>query len=242
MLHYTSNRTVEDPRAIAYLKVRLMLEPSGLWLAADSLNVPGQRFSGTVKDNRVEGVFEIEHHRYDGSDAPPFPPDFGSRAELKEFLDTNDMIQSNDPLLAAAAREITLGAKDSWEAVRLLGRWVADNIRGAIPGGITARGTYDQRAGDCGGHSFLLTAFCRSLGIPARVVWGCVHTGNSFGQHGWNEVFMGRAGWIPIDATMSEIDFLDSGHVRIGHYQSLATGLNLRRGEVLEFRLAPAHR
>lgn len=237
-----SDRTVSNPKAISYLKARLELEPTGLRVSPESLNVPGQRFDGTVADNRVEGVFEVSHTRYDGAGAPPFPPDFSGRTDFAEFLAADDMIQSTDPLLAAAARDIAGDAADSWEAVRRLGRWVAENIKGAIPGGITARGTYDQRAGDCGGHSFLMAAFCRSLGIPARVVWGCVHTGKAFGQHGWNEVYMGEAGWIPLDTTMGELETVDSGHIRIGHYQSLSTQLNLRRNEIIELRTDPERR
>ncbi len=113
------------------------------------------------------------------------------------------------------------------------------NIKGAIPGGGTARGTYDQLAGECGGHSFLLAAFCRAVGIPARAVWGCLyipHGGGAFGQHAWNEVYMGEAGWIPLDTTIGETDYVDSGHVRIGVFQSLATSLNARSLEIIDHR------
>jgi hypothetical protein len=132
-----------------------------------------------------------------------------------------------------------VGSRDSWEAARRLGQWVATNIKGAIPGGVTARGTYDERAGECGGHSFLLAAFCRSVGIPARAVWGCLYTpheGGAFGQHAWNEVYMGEAGWIPLDTTIAETDYVDSGHIRVGVYQSIATALNLHAAEIIEHR------
>jgi hypothetical protein len=42
------------------------------------------------------------------------------------------------------------------------------------------------------------------------------------------------------DTTASETDYVDSGHIRIGVVQSLATSLNARQFEVLEHRLAPA--
>jgi len=241
-VYSASGRAVSDPKAIVYLKARLELEPVGLRVSTESLNVPGQHFDGTIADNRVEGMFEVAHRPYDGAGAPPFPPDFSGRPDLAEFLAADEMIQSEDPLLTAAARDISRSARDSWEAVRLLGRWVAGNIKGAIPGGITARGTFDQRAGTCAGHSFLLAAFCRSLGIPARVVWGIVHTKGEFGQHAWNEVFMGEAGWIPLDTTRGEIEAVDSGHVRIGHFQSLSSSVNLRRCEIIDLRTDPERR
>jgi transglutaminase-like putative cysteine protease len=234
-----TNASIRDIRSITFMRVQVSAAPSGLRVTPESLTLPGQRFAGSVKDNLVEGVFEIEHPRYDGANAPPFPPDFFRDATLRDALTPGELIQSDDPVLGDKAREITKGSRDSWEAARRLSAWVAGNIRGAIPGGVTARGTFDERAGDCGGHSFLLAALCRSVGIPARVVWGCMyvpHGGGAFGQHAWNEVYMGEAGWVPVDSTVKEVDFVDSGHIRFGPYQSVATALNATRFEVLEHR------
>ena len=136
------------------------------------------------------------------------------------------------------AREITKGSRDSWEAARRVSQWVADNIKGAIPGGGTARGVYDTRSGECGGYGFLTAAFCRAVGIPARVVWGCLYSpwgGGVFAQHGWNEIYMGEAEWIPVDSTLHETDYVDSGHIRIGVHQS--TALNARKIEILDYRV-----
>ncbi len=51
---------------------------------------------------------------------------------------------------------------------------------------------------------------------------------------------MGEAGWVPLDTTASETDYVDSGHIRVGIVQSLTTSLNASRFEVLEHRVAPA--
>jgi len=37
---------------------------------------------------------------------------------------------------------------------------------------------------------------------------------------------MGEAGWVPLDTTASETNYVDSGHIRIGIVQSLTTSLN----------------
>ncbi len=235
-----ANKAIPNPNGISYMKIRAAIDPTGLWVSPETLNVPGQRFAGTVKDNHIEGEFEVEHPRYDGAKAPPFPPDFGGVPALKEFLEPSDFIQSADPVLAEKAREITKGSKDSWEAARRVSQWVADNIKGAIPGGGTARGVYDTRSGECGGYGFLTAAFCRAVGIPARVVWGCLYVssgGGFFAQHGWNEIYMGEAGWIPIDTTRRETDHVDSGHIRIGVHQSTATALNASQIEILDYRV-----
>jgi transglutaminase-like putative cysteine protease len=231
---------IADMQGISYMKVRLVAQPSGSWITPENLNVPGQSFEGTVVENRVEGVFEISHPRYDGTDAPPFPPDFGEDETLRRYLEPEDWIQSDDPVLARKAREITAGSRDSWEAAVRLSRWVADNIDYAIPGGATARRTFDMRAGECGAHSMLVAAFCRSVGIPARVVWGCMYVpnfGGAFGQHGWNEIYMGDAGWVPVDSTAYEADFVDSGHIRLGEFESAATAINMVETEVLDYAI-----
>lgn len=236
-----ANKAIPNPDGISYLKVRAVIDPTGAWISPESLNVPGQRFTGTVKDNHIEGEFEIEHRRYDGSKAPPFPPDFRGDRALQEFLEPSDFIQSNDPAIAAKAREITQGSKDSWEAARRIALWVSDNIKGAIPGGGTAKGVYETRGGECGGFGFLTAAFCRAVGIPARVAWGCLYAtsgGGVFGQHGWNEIYMGEAGWVPIDTTRRQVDYCDSGHIRVGVHQSTTTALNARTIEILDYRLA----
>jgi transglutaminase-like putative cysteine protease len=235
-----TNVSIADFQAISYMKVKARLEPSGLLITPQSLNVPGQKFTGTVKNNVIEGVFEIEHRKYNGINAPDFPPNFSEVDSVKEFLRATDIIEADDPLLIQKAKEITAGAKDSWEAAVSLSRWVADSIGYAIPGGATARHTYDIRKGECGAHSILLAAFCRAVGIPARMAWGCMYVpnlGGAFGQHGWTEIYMGEAGWIPVDATTREPDYVDSGHLRLGHFQSLSIALNPEEMEVLDYRL-----
>jgi hypothetical protein len=235
-----ANVTIADIPSISYMKIKASIEPVGLWVTPEGLNAPGQSFVGTVEENVIDGVFEIEHPRYDGSNAPPFPPDFGEDESLEPYLEASEFAQSDDPVLREKAEVITKGSADSWEAATRISQWVAENIGYAIPGGGTARKTYDTKAGECGAHSFLVIAFCRAVGIPARMVWGCMYTpqgGGSFGQHGWNEIYMGDAGWVPIDATAYETDFVDSGHIRIGVFQSPVVSFNAHALEILDHRL-----
>lgn len=233
-----TNVKIGDIQSISYMKLEARIEPTGISLSAGDLNVPGQKFEGTVKDNLIEGIFEIGHKRYDGSNAPPFPHKYDEA--LNNYLASGNFIESDDPVLTDKAREITAGSADSWQAACRLSTWVAKEIGYAIPGGGTARNTYDTRAGECGAHSILLATFCRAVGIPARVVWGAMYISNyggAFGQHAWNEIYMGDAGWIPVDATAYEYNFLDSGHIRIGEYTSMSTAFNGKSIRVLESRL-----
>lgn len=230
---------ISNFKSITYVKVKATLEPIGAWITPESLNITGQIFTGTVKDNLIEGIFEIEHRKYNGENAPPFPPSFKGEKDLLPYLEPEDFIESADPVLIARAEEITKGAKDAWEAAIRLSEWVANEISYDIPGGGGARNTYDLRVGECGAHSRLFAAFCRAVGIPARVVWGCMlvpNRGGSFGQHGWNEIYMGQGRWIPIDTTAKEIDYADSGHLRIATLQSKSTRFNPKSMEILDWR------
>ena len=235
-----TNVSIADFQSISYMKVKARLEPSGVRISPQSLNVPGQTFTGTVTDNLIDGVFEIEYPLYDGVNAPPFPPDFSAVDSVQEFLQATDIIESDDPVLIRKAEELSQGSQHAWDAAKLLGQWVADSIGYALPGGLTARNTFDIRKGECGAHSVLLAAFCRAVGIPARMVWGCMYVpnlGGVFGQHAWTEIYMGNAGWIPVDATAKETDYVDAGHLRLGHFQSISIALNAKEMEILDYRL-----
>ena len=236
-----TNMSIADVSGVSYMKVRAKIRPTGMIVTPDNLNVPGQSFTGTVEENLIEGVFEIEHPRYDGTDAPTFPPDFSDNAELAEYINPAEFIESDDPGIVEKARELTEGSADSWEATRRLSEWVSTEVVYSIPGGGSAKGVFEAKAGECGGHSVLLAAFCRSVGIPARVVWGITYVpkqGGMFGQHGWNEIYMGSVGWVPVDATGPEIDFVDSGHIRLGLFESFAAWANSKEFEILDYRVA----
>lgn len=55
--------------------------------------------------------------------------------------------------------------------------------------------------GDCGEFSFLFVAWCRAVGIPARVVLG-TWVGERMRAHAWAELFADEVGWVPVDPSM----------------------------------------
>ena len=48
----------------------------------------------------------------------------------------------------------------------------------------------------------------------------------------------GPAGWVPLDTTIGETDYVDSGHIRLGVIQSVANGLDVHTIEILDYRVA----
>ena len=223
-------------QSIKYMKVDATIQSEGNWITVESLNFPGQKFTGTVTENFIEGIFEIEPIHCDGSNVPELPYNYPLPDSLIKYIEPENMIESDHPDLIAEAKSITKNATNSWDAVTSLCKWVAENIKGAIPGGTTAINTYNTREGECGSHSRLLAAFCRAMKIPARLSIGCMYLtnqGGSFGQHAWTEVFMGDAGWVAIDAATFEYDFVDAGHIRLGEW----TSFHPKEMKILEYRL-----
>lgn len=205
---------------MTYLKVKADIQSSGEFITVESLNFPGQKFEGSVEENHIQGIFELEPVRYEGKNAPSFPADYSSEEKLKKYLEAEILVESDHPDIIAMAAEITDEATDSWDATIRLSEWVGKEIRGAVPGGTSAINTLRTREGECGSHSRLLAALCRAAGIPSRMVIGCLYSpwyGGSFGQHAWTEVYMGsETGWVAVDATILEFDYVDAGHIKLG--------------------------
>ena len=232
-----TNKYIRNIKTIASMEVEAELIPVP-FPAMEDLNCPGQVFKGDLKDNLIKGIFMVNHQKYNGHNAEIFNSDISFDSEIQDYLDADDMIQSDNPELAKLARDITEGSKDYWEATLRLSNWVADNIDGSILFG-TAYETYKRREGACGSQSMLLAALCRSVGIPARVVWGGLYTpeyGGSFGSHAWNEIYMGEdAGWIPVDVTINETDYINSGHLRMGIFKTSVTVMNFIKMDILDY-------
>jgi hypothetical protein len=47
---------------------------------------------------------------------------------------------------------------------------------------------------------------------------------------------MGRAGWIPVDVTLHETDYINAGHLRLGVLHTRQTVINFREMVILEYR------
>ncbi len=59
--------------------------------------------------------------------------------------------------------------------------------------------------GDCGTQSMLFSAFCRSLGIPARATGGYqMLLFDHPNPHFWAEYYLPGYGWVPVDPTVAE--------------------------------------
>lgn len=144
--------------------------------------------------------------------------------EYKRYTKPSKRIQSNNETIRRLAKKIIGNEKSPLNQAVLLHRWVATNIRGG--GVLDALDTLESRAAGCGGHSQLLIALCRSIGIPARQVTG-LHTAyegkfstgysKSGTVHGhiWSEYYIPDYGWIQCDTSAGNKNSIGINEPRI---------------------------
>jgi transglutaminase-like putative cysteine protease len=131
---------------------------------------------------------------------------------MKPFLQSEINIQSDSREIMDMARRIAGKGKDPVSAARRLMFWLYKNVKKrpvvAVP---SAMDVLKTRVGDCNEHAVLLTAFLRSLGIPARQCVGIVYVRGGFYYHAWTEAFLGE--WVSMDPTLNQMP-VDATHIK----------------------------
>ncbi|ELK45662.1 transglutaminase-like domain-containing protein [Halobacillus sp. BAB-2008] len=126
----------------------------------------------------------------------------GKSAEEKAFFLRSSSLIPVDEETLQEAQQIVRDAVDDHAKVRLLFRHIRDHYKYSTK--FNKRGVPYCKAskkGDCGELSALLASYCRSLGIPARVLVGAWMGKNE--PHAWNEVFLEGKGWTPMDVSIA---------------------------------------
>lgn len=109
-----------------------------------------------------------------------------------------------DGLVRDQALDIVGDEKNPGLQAKMIYDWVLESMT-FVPGGEGQRdaaSTLAGRRGDCGQFSNLITAMCRSLGIPARNVSTAWLDG---GLHDLNEIYFPGYGWFPVDASLGQM-------------------------------------
>ena len=184
---------VEKPIAEPESVKRVVLE-------LDGVDTTEYRLTGSTQ--RVVGAapLRVENTRIA---LPTEPVPLPVRGE-DELLRPTLSVQSDNPAVAARAREIVAGAKDAVLAVNRLLAWTYTALeKEATASFPNAVDVLRRRKGDCNEHAVLFAALCRAAGVPAKVVVGLVYLDGAFYYHAWNEVFLGY--WIPVDPTFGQL-------------------------------------
>ena len=159
----------------------------------------------------------LKNHSVDlSSRASALPP--VSRAELDYFLQPSHYVPT-DGIVKETALKATAGATTDMEKARAIYEWVVDHtfrdpkVRGCGRGDIRFMLESGDLGGKCADLNALYVGLARSVGLPARHVYGLriakselgyqslgVPTNKATkGQHCRVEVYLREHGWVPVD-------------------------------------------
>ncbi|MBD3203780.1 hypothetical protein GF327_05770 [Candidatus Woesearchaeota archaeon] len=144
--------------------------------------------------------------------------------ELKKYTIASDKIDIT-PEIIDVSTSLAEGEDDLFEVVFKLGEWTNENIEYSLST-ITSKASQkaswvlENRQGVCDEITNLFIAMCRSLKIPARFISGISYTNSelfeeTWGLHGWAEVYFQNYGWVPFDVTYGQMGFVDSTHIKL---------------------------
>jgi hypothetical protein len=139
-----------------------------------------------------------------------------ARMDLRDALEPEPLIQSDDPRIHDLARQIT-ARRAQW---RQEPKQVARQLTTAVYHFLEKRVTFsvpnavqvlETRQGDCNEHTVLYVALARALGLPARTAVGLVYVNGAFFYHAWPEVWLDE--WVAVDPTFGQYP-ADASHIR----------------------------
>lgn len=140
-----------------------------------------------------------------------------STAELAEYLKSTELLPT-DGIVKATALKAVGKAKTEVDKARAIYEWIVDNsfrdpkTRGCGQGDIRAMLETDTLGGKCADLNALFVGMARSVGIPARDVYGLRVNPSLWGyrsmsaagngtraQHCRAEFYSASHGWVPVD-------------------------------------------
>jgi transglutaminase-like putative cysteine protease len=139
-------------------------------------------------------------------------------AELKLALQPTELLPT-DGIVRDTARDVTKGQRNDIDKARAIYEWIVDNtfrdpkVRGCGWGDIQAMLQSGNFGGKCGDLNALFVGLARSVGIPARDIYGVRVAKSRYGyaslgantdviskaQHCRAEFYAEGYGWIPVD-------------------------------------------
>ena len=160
--------------------------------------------------------------------------DFDRESEFHRTYTAPEIWIQTEGKILDQARAIVGDERNTWLQVRGLFDWIIHNLT-FVPGGFGERdaiSTLAGKQGDCGQYSLLLTAFCRSLGIPARTVTSNWVDG---GRHIFAEVFLPGYDWVPVDPSLGQMLLPGGGGLSEAEVAKFMTERNVPLGDPFWF-------
>ena len=136
--------------------------------------------------------------------------------DLRDALEPEPLIQSDDPRIVRRAREITAARAQRGPDPTRVAEQLANAVFNMLEKEVTisvpsAVQVLESLRGDCNEHTVLYVALARALGLPARTAVGLVYLRGLFFYHAWPEVWLGE--WVAVDPTFGDAP-ADAAHIR----------------------------
>ena len=141
--------------------------------------------------------------------------------DIDEYTKVSLSADINENIRKKSA-EILEGETDYYRAVFRVAEWVNTNINYTLDTMTEdavqkASWVLENRYGVCDEITTLFISLLRSVNIPVRFVAGQVYSNKeeSFGNHGWAEVYFSGYGWVPFDVTFKQFGWIDPTHIKL---------------------------
>ena len=201
---------IESAKSVTYY-----LKPSG---QSTKLMIPSSDNQGM--EQLKEGGVIVTVRPVAAPTGVKFPYE-GKDGNTLEAMKPTRFVQSDYNDIIELAKRAVGDTKDAAEAVKKIESFVSGYIenKGLSVGYASAAEVAASKAGDCTEFAVLTASMCRTIGIPARIVFGIVYVKafggreNVFGGHAWVEAYVGDK-WIGLDATRTPKGF-DAGHIAL---------------------------
>lgn len=177
---------IETQGCLATLR-QLAPEAGQLLLAAPSI-VAGQVIAAVAHFRLT--LFK----QYQGYRQEMFPVDQALPKDIRKlYLYDSPGIQTRGKEVRVLANEIAGQLEHPWEKAQAFHKWVWEQIKPRVQYYTSVIAALRDRVGDCEERAAVFVAFCRAVGIPARLVW--------VPNHNWAEFYLhdedGHGHWIP---------------------------------------------
>jgi len=202
LLH--ANVRLPAPRSLTRLVVRLRQKDADLgW---PNFSAAGQT---VLRRDGKELLLEVRQINAEGAVNRPIQP----TSNLREFMEPNVMLQSDDEEVQRIARQVVGDTKDAFRAACRLRDWVTCNMQMDLGIALApASEAIRQRKGTCAAYSITLASLARAAGIPSQVVMGYVYVAGIWGGHAWVEVWTGNR-WVPLDGALPSPGSSDAARI-----------------------------
>lgn len=132
---------------------------------------------------------------YAGYERDQFPAkQVVDRLTANQYLGSSPGINLHSRGLAELSRQVTSKAAHPWDKARAFFQWSRDEIKPKLGDYSSVEAALSKREGDCEERAAVFIALCRSVGIPARLVWVPNHAWAEFGLVDESETLH----WIPV--------------------------------------------